>query len=192
MLARNSLEVQRLSLDLAQRSLRENRARVEIGTMAPIDVVQAQFEKDGKEIAFRKVHLQALGQRARGDDVDAILMDGPPLGAGAKKAARIRKKSPGKVSAFIAGAVPGGGANSGRDPEMPSELPKLFEDLRTWRLQLARAQGVPAFRILSDRVLREICEARPQDEAALLQVPGLGPKLVQKYGADLIRAVQEN
>jgi outer membrane protein TolC len=47
--ARSSLEVQRLSLDLAQRSLKENRARVEIGTMAPIDIVQAEAEVAQRE-----------------------------------------------------------------------------------------------------------------------------------------------
>ena len=47
----NSLEVQRLSLDLAQRSLKENRARVEIGTMAPIDIVQAEAEVAQREEA---------------------------------------------------------------------------------------------------------------------------------------------
>jgi outer membrane protein len=47
--ALNSLEVQRLSLDLAQRSLKENRARVEIGTMAPIDIVQAEAEVASNE-----------------------------------------------------------------------------------------------------------------------------------------------
>ncbi|MCC6987627.1 MAG: TolC family protein, partial [Acidobacteria bacterium] len=44
-------EVQRLSLDLAQRSLKENRARVEIGTMAPIDIVQAEAEVAQREEA---------------------------------------------------------------------------------------------------------------------------------------------
>jgi outer membrane protein len=39
-----SLEVQRQSLDLARESLRNNRARVEIGTMAPIDIVEAEAE----------------------------------------------------------------------------------------------------------------------------------------------------
>ena len=47
----SSLEVQRLSLDLAQRSLKENRARVEIGTMAPIDIVQAEAEVAQREEA---------------------------------------------------------------------------------------------------------------------------------------------
>ncbi len=49
--AMNSLQVQRQSLDLAQRSLKENRARVEIGTMAPIDIVQAEAEVAQREEA---------------------------------------------------------------------------------------------------------------------------------------------
>jgi outer membrane protein TolC len=42
--ARSFLGVQRQSLDLAQESLRNNRTRVEVGTMAPIDIVQAESE----------------------------------------------------------------------------------------------------------------------------------------------------
>jgi outer membrane protein len=49
--SRSSLEVAQQSLDLAQRSLKENRARVEIGTMAPIDIVQAEAEVAQREEA---------------------------------------------------------------------------------------------------------------------------------------------
>ena len=42
--ARSILEVQRQSLDLAEESLRNNRTRVEVGTMAPIDIVEAESE----------------------------------------------------------------------------------------------------------------------------------------------------
>src|SRR5439155_23332875 len=42
--ARNNLTAQRQSLELAERSLRDNQRRVEVGTMAPIDIVQAQAE----------------------------------------------------------------------------------------------------------------------------------------------------
>ncbi|MCH7748635.1 MAG: TolC family protein [Acidobacteria bacterium] len=38
------LEVQRQSLELAQESLRNNRTRVEVGTMAPIDIIEAESE----------------------------------------------------------------------------------------------------------------------------------------------------
>ena len=43
--AQLNLEAQRASYDLATRLVNDNRARVEIGTMAPIDVVQAQAEQ---------------------------------------------------------------------------------------------------------------------------------------------------
>ena len=42
--ARSFLEVQRQSLALAEESLRNNRTRVEVGTMAPIELLQAENE----------------------------------------------------------------------------------------------------------------------------------------------------
>jgi outer membrane protein TolC len=45
----DNLKVQRQSLELAQQSLKNNRARVEIGTMAPIDIVQAEAEVAQRE-----------------------------------------------------------------------------------------------------------------------------------------------
>lgn len=47
--AMDNLAVQRQSLDLAQQSLKDNRARVEIGTMAPIDIIQAEAEVAQRE-----------------------------------------------------------------------------------------------------------------------------------------------
>ena len=49
MFAVGNLNVQRQSLELAQQSLKDNRARVEIGTMAPIDIVQAEAEVAQRE-----------------------------------------------------------------------------------------------------------------------------------------------
>ncbi len=43
--ARQAVEAAQGSLELAQKLVADNRARVEIGTMAPIDVVQAQAEE---------------------------------------------------------------------------------------------------------------------------------------------------
>ena len=40
-----NLENQKISMDLASKLVSDNRARVEIGTMAPIDIVQAQAEE---------------------------------------------------------------------------------------------------------------------------------------------------
>ena len=46
-----NLAVQQQSLQLAQQSYRDNRARVEIGTMAPLDVIQAEAEVAQREEA---------------------------------------------------------------------------------------------------------------------------------------------
>jgi outer membrane protein len=43
--AQQALEAARISLDLADKLVQDNQARVEIGTMAPIDIVQAQAEQ---------------------------------------------------------------------------------------------------------------------------------------------------
>ena len=51
MYAIGNLNVQRQSLQLAQQSLKDNRARVEIGTMAPLDIVQAEAEVATREEA---------------------------------------------------------------------------------------------------------------------------------------------
>lgn len=51
MYAIGNLAVQRESLVLSQQSLKDNRARVEIGTMAPLDIVQAEAEVATREEA---------------------------------------------------------------------------------------------------------------------------------------------
>ena len=68
----SSLDVQRQSLDLAQRSLKENRARVEIGTMAPIDIVQAEAEVAQREEAV----ILAEAAIARAEDALRALIYG--------------------------------------------------------------------------------------------------------------------
>jgi outer membrane protein TolC len=47
--ARANLGVAQQSLDLARQTLRDNRTRVEVGTMAPIDIVQAEAEVSRNE-----------------------------------------------------------------------------------------------------------------------------------------------
>ena len=44
-----AVDVQQQALDLARQLVRDNRARVEIGTLAPIDVIQAQSEEAARQ-----------------------------------------------------------------------------------------------------------------------------------------------
>ena len=67
-----SLAVQRESLELAQESLRNNRSRVEIGTMAPIDIVEAEAEVAQREESV--ILAEAAIQRAE-DVLRALIYD---------------------------------------------------------------------------------------------------------------------
>ncbi|SEM34840.1 DNA topoisomerase-3 [Stigmatella aurantiaca] len=71
----------------------------------------------------------------------------------------------------------------------PTPSAALVEALKAWRLAEARKRGVPAFRILTDRVLGVIASLRPDDREALMAIPGVGPKLVERYGAQLLALV---
>jgi ATP-dependent DNA helicase RecQ len=66
----------------------------------------------------------------------------------------------------------------------------LFERLRTVRKTLADAQGVPAYIVFSDRVLRELSERRPATAAQMLDVPGVGPAKLERYGERFLEAIR--
>jgi DNA topoisomerase-3 len=58
--------------------------------------------------------------------------------------------------------------------------------LKAWRLQEARRRRIPAFRILTDKVLTVLAQERPRSEEELLGIHGIGPKIAQAYGVKLI------
>ncbi len=67
----------------------------------------------------------------------------------------------------------------------------LFDALRTWRLDKAREQGVPAYVILHDKTLRQLASLRPADETALADISGLGAAKREHYGAELLELIAE-
>ncbi len=67
---------------------------------------------------------------------------------------------------------------------------ELFERLRQLRKQIADERGIPAYLVFSDRALRQMIERRPQSEAHLLAISGVGPKKAAQYGARFIEALK--
>jgi outer membrane protein TolC len=68
----SALKVAQQTLDLARESLKNNEARVRIGTMAPIDIIQAQAEVASREEAV----IQAQAALAQAEDqFRALIMD---------------------------------------------------------------------------------------------------------------------
>jgi DNA helicase-2/ATP-dependent DNA helicase PcrA len=75
----------------------------------------------------------------------------------------------------------------GRCETCPSSLDEeLYERLRSWRLERAREQSLPAFCIFTDATLAAIAETRPASERELTRIPGVGRTKLDKYGADVL------
>jgi len=72
----------------------------------------------------------------------------------------------------------------------PAALP-LFEALRRWRMETAKAQNVPAYVICHDKTLRELAEVRPTSRGMLMTIAGLGSAKVERYGDELTRLIRD-
>jgi ATP-dependent DNA helicase RecQ len=68
---------------------------------------------------------------------------------------------------------------------------ELFDLLRNWRVELAKAKGVPPYVIFHDKTLATIATERPVDMVELLQISGVGEKKAGRYGEDIARIVRE-
>jgi ATP-dependent DNA helicase RecQ len=65
------------------------------------------------------------------------------------------------------------------------------EALRAWRREEAKRNGVPPFRIFSDRTLRELAAQMPATQGALLAIHGIGSRTAEKYGAAILRLLRQ-
>jgi ATP-dependent DNA helicase RecQ len=65
----------------------------------------------------------------------------------------------------------------------------LFERLRTWRAETAKAASVPAYVVFPDAVLVSIASARPASLDELFAVSGVGAKKLESYGDDVLLVV---
>ncbi len=70
-----------------------------------------------------------------------------------------------------------------------AEDTELFERLRSLRKQLADDAGVPAYIVFNDRTLQEMAARRPGDDTALLDVPGVGPAKLERWGAAFLAEI---
>ena len=97
-----------------------------------------------------------------------------------------RRKSKGRVVAgdgFV--SSPQGGA-----PALADFDPALADYLREWRRTIARETKIPAFVVLHDSTLEEICRRRPKTLAELMKVAGIGERKADVYGAEILQALR--
>ncbi len=149
-----------------------------LGAMARIGLVRltdAVFEKDGKQIPFRKAHLTREADYVREDTpLELTIRDTMPKSGTRKRKPKAASKKKKKAPAAA-----------------PAQNTRLEAALRSWRTGLAKRQGVPAFRIMSDRVLLGIAQNQPRSARELLAIPGIGIESVEKYGAQIYKILND-
>lgn len=66
---------------------------------------------------------------------------------------------------------------------------QTLRELYTMRHEIADRRDVPAFKILSNEMLLALARARPNDREALDGVRAISPKLVRRYGGQILETV---
>jgi DNA helicase-2/ATP-dependent DNA helicase PcrA len=67
----------------------------------------------------------------------------------------------------------------------------LLLQLKAWRLDIAREQKVPPYIVFTDNTLIAIAEMLPDDDAALIALPGIGARKLEQYGPDVLELVRQ-
>ena len=66
----------------------------------------------------------------------------------------------------------------------------LLEYLREWRRGVAQRDNVPAFIVMHDSTLEDLCRKLPKTAADLLLVSGIGERKAEAYGAAILEALE--
>jgi DNA helicase II / ATP-dependent DNA helicase PcrA len=66
------------------------------------------------------------------------------------------------------------------------DLPPAFGTLREWRVERAKADGVPAYVVFHDSTLAEIARQAPRSLEELASIAGVGPAKLDRYGAEVL------
>jgi DNA helicase-2/ATP-dependent DNA helicase PcrA len=78
----------------------------------------------------------------------------------------------------------------GRCVTCPSDLDEaLLERLREWRTRTASAAKVPAYVVFTDATLTALAERQPSNDAGLVDIAGIGPRKLARYGPAVLALV---
>jgi len=127
----------------------------------------------GYERRYRVLNLAELGNRVMRQAEEDFSMIFPKVGS-LKPRARSRGRSSG----------------SGDAPALIGETAVLFEQLRKIRAALAEDEGVPAYTMGTNRLLRAIADARPISRSLMLELPGCGERMFDKVGSHYLDVVK--
>ena len=68
----------------------------------------------------------------------------------------------------------------------------LLEELRSLRRGLAQAGDIQDYMVFNDNTLRLMTERRPTTPEAMLEINGVGPVKMERYGSEFLKVIREN
>jgi ATP-dependent DNA helicase RecQ len=104
---------------------------------------------------------------------------------------RVLAKSKTRTGSASSGKNGSKGAANMRSAAVTTDnlSPKALERLsalKAWRIETARAHGVPAYVIFHDAVLVQIAEQAPGSREELAEISGIGVRKLDAYGPDIL------
>jgi ATP-dependent DNA helicase RecQ len=135
-------------------------------------VAMGHLKPDGE--AFGALKLTETARGVLKGETEVMLREQAP---GSRNRASRSKSRRGDFAALPAGQGAAGN-------------PALVTALRTWRSDVARRHGVPAYVVLHDSTIDGIAIARPTTLEQLRGVAGIGDKKLEHYGEELTAMVR--
>jgi superfamily II DNA helicase RecQ len=156
-----------------------------------IAIEDAEYEKDGEIRRYRKVRLTNDGLATRsGSRVELLISDG----IAEEFAGPVNRKPPRKSrrTAESQQSVAAGSGTAGGIQALSADDEVLAGRLKQWRSSEAKRLRVPPYCVLHDRTLTAVALARPSNPRQLLDIDGIGPAKVEKFGSAILELCMTN
>jgi ATP-dependent DNA helicase RecQ len=159
-----------------------------------IAIEDAEFEKDGEVRRYRKVRMTEAGLQTRSvAQIELLLDDGiAEEFAATETQKRLRKVVKRDTSAQVADTNrTSSRASRSIDKEaspqtLSADGEALMARLKEWRTGEAKRLRVPPYCVLHDRTLTAVALSRPGNPRQLLEIDGIGPAKVEKFGSAIL------
>ena len=158
-----------------------------------IEIEEAEFEKDGQVIRFRKVRLTDAGREMRRAPMQLLISDGIVEEFSGQMQPPKRSKKGHSAQSSV--RQQNGGVKTALATEplvLTAEGEALAGRIREWRGTEAKRLRVPAYVVMHDRTVQALAQARPRNPNELLKVDGIGPAKVERFGEELLRLCAGN
>ncbi|MDR1766990.1 MAG: DNA helicase RecQ [Propionibacteriaceae bacterium] len=161
------------------------RGLVSLGDHSTLGLTEASWEvmRGDRQVPLRREVLARSSRSGGGKGgvgPKAAGVVGEPSAGGGRVGGRAVQDS-------VAVAASGPGARAA--DALDSADAELFERLRAWRAETAKAAGVPAYVVFHDSVLRAMAARRPATREALFELSGVGRAKLERYGDAVLEVI---